>query len=118
LGDLGLDHAAARLALASRAAGLPAPVAGVTPDIDDETKLLADFARARAHGFGAKLCIHPKQVAPIHAALVPSAIELDWARRVVAVAEGAQGAVQVDGRMVDKPVLQRAQRLLARAAPR
>jgi citrate lyase subunit beta/citryl-CoA lyase len=118
VGDIGLDHAAARLALASRAAGLPAPVAGVTPDIDDETRLLADFARARAHGFGAKLCIHPKQVAPIHAALVPSATELDWARRVVAAAEGSQGAVKVDGRMVDKPVLQRALRLLARAAPR
>jgi len=117
-GDLGLDHAAARLALASRAAGLPAPVAGVTPDIDDETRLLTDFARARAHGFGAKLCIHPKQVAPIHAALMPSAQELDWARHVVAAAEGSSGAVQVDGRMVDKPVLQRAQRLLARAAPR
>jgi len=117
-GNLGLDYAASRLALASRAAGLPSPVAGVTPDINDETRLLADFARARAHGFGAKLCIHPKQVAPIHAALVPSAIELDWARRVVAAAEGSQGAVQVDGRMVDKPVLQRALRLLARAAPR
>ena len=72
-GPLGLDHAASQLALASRAAGLAAPVAGVTPDIDDETKLLADLARARAHGFGAKLCIHPKQVAPIHGALQPSA---------------------------------------------
>ena len=118
VGDLGLDHAASRLALASRAAGLPPPVAGVTPDIGDEAKLLADFARARAHGFGAKLCIHPKQVAPIHAALMPRAEELDWARRVVAAAESSQGAVQVDGRMVDKPVLQRALRLLARAAPR
>ncbi len=93
-------------------------MAGVTPDIDDEPKLLADLARARAHGFGAKLCIHPKQVAPIHAALQPSADELDWARRVVAASEGSTGAVQLDGRMVDKPVLQRAQRLLARAAPR
>ena len=49
---------------------------------------------------------------------MPSAEELDWARRVVAAAEGSSGAVQVDGRMVDKPVLQRALRLLARAAPR
>jgi citrate lyase subunit beta / citryl-CoA lyase len=117
-GDIGLDHAASRLALASRAAGLPPPVAGVTPDIDDEARLLADFARARAHGFGAKLCIHPKQVAALHAALQPTADELAWARRVVAAAEGSSGAVQVDGRMVDKPVLQRALRLLARAAPR
>ena len=111
---LGLDYAASRLVLASRAAGLPSPVAGVTVAIDDEALLLAELARARAHGFGAKLCIHPKQVAPIHRALAPSAAELDWARRVIAVAAGAHGAVQVDGRMVDKPILLRAERLLAR----
>jgi citrate lyase subunit beta / citryl-CoA lyase len=114
----GLDHAASHLALASRAAGLPPPVAGVTPDIDDSARLLADFARARAHGFGAKLCIHPKQIAPVHEALQPSATELDWARRVVEASQGAQGAVQVDGRMVDKPVLQRALRMLAQHIPR
>jgi citrate lyase subunit beta/citryl-CoA lyase len=113
---IGLDHAASRLALASRAAGLASPVAGVTPEIDDDTRLLADLARARAHGFGAKLCIHPKQVAAVHAALQPSAAELDWARRAISAAEGTQGAVQVDGRMVDKPVLQRAHILLQRAA--
>ncbi|WP_372524434.1 HpcH/HpaI aldolase/citrate lyase family protein [Piscinibacter sp.] len=113
---IGLDHAASRLALASRAAGLAPPVAGVTPEIEDDVRLLADLARARAHGFGAKLCIHPKQVAAVHAALQPSAAELDWARCVVAAAEGAQGAVQLDGRMVDKPVLQRAHILLQRAA--
>jgi len=112
---IGLDYAASRLALASRAAGLAPPVAGVTPEIDDDARLLADLARARAHGFGAKLCIHPKQVAAVHAALQPSTAELDWARRVIAAADGAQGAVQVDGRMVDKPVLQRAHILLQRA---
>jgi citrate lyase subunit beta/citryl-CoA lyase len=113
---IGLDHAASRLALASRAAGLPSPVAGVTPEIGDDTRLLADLARARVHGFGAKLCIHPKQVAAVHAALQPTAAEIDWARRVIAAAEGTRGAVQVDGRMVDKPVLQRAHVLLQRAA--
>jgi citrate lyase subunit beta/citryl-CoA lyase len=112
---LGLDAAGSRLAWASRAADLPPPVAGVTPDIDDAVRLCSDFARARAHGFGAKLCIHPKQVALVHEALAPGAAELDWARRVVAAAEGSSGALRVDGRMVDKPVLQRAQRLLARA---
>ena len=113
---LGFDHAASRLALASRAAGLEAPVAGVTPEIADPAPLLADLQRARAHGFGAKLCIHPKQVAAVHDALRPSAAETDWARRVIAAARSAHGAVQVDGRMVDKPVLQRAHALLARAA--
>ena len=109
----GLDHAASRIALASRAAGLPAPVAGVTAAIDDEPRLLADLARARVHGFDAKLCIHPRQVEPIHRALRPGATELAWAHRVVAAA-GHGGAAQVDGRMVDKPVLLRAQALLAR----
>ena len=112
---LGFDFAASRLALASRAMGLAAPVAGVTPDISDPAPLLAEWQRARAHGFTAKLCIHPKQIALIHTALQPSAAELAWAQRVVAAAQGAPGAVQVDGRMVDKPVLQRAQALLARA---
>ena len=112
----GFDAPASRLALVSRAAGLAPPVAGVTPDIADTQALLDDLARMRAHGFGAKLCIHPKQVGPLHAALQPTAAELDWARRVVAAAEGQAGAVQLDGRMIDRPVLERARALLARRA--
>ncbi len=111
---VGLDAAASRLALVSRAAGIASPVAGVTPAIDDEALLQAEWARARAHGFGAKLCIHPRQVAAVHAALVPSVEEQAWARRVLQAAEGAAGAVQLDGRMVDKPVIERARRLLSR----
>lgn len=113
---LGLDAAAARLALASRAAGIQPPVAGVTVAIDDEAQLRADFERARAHGFAAKLCIHPRQLAPVHALLAPSADELAWARRVLLAAEAAGGAaVQLDGRMIDKPVIERARRIVQRA---
>lgn len=120
-GDLaatvGLDAAAACLALASRAAGLLPPVAGVTVAIDDEAQLRADMERARAHGFSAKLCIHPKQIAPLHAVLAPSAEELAWAQRVLAAAEAAgAAAVQLDGRMVDRPVIERARRLVQRGA--
>jgi citrate lyase subunit beta/citryl-CoA lyase len=112
--ERGLIHPCACIALASRCAGLAAPVAGVTPDIDDEARLLADLAFARALGFGAKLCIHPRQVAAIHRALTPSPAEVDWARRVIAAAAASQGAVQVDGRMVDRPVLLKAQGILDR----
>ncbi len=112
---LGLDHAASCLALASRAAGIDSPVSGVTTAIADEALLLADLARARAHGFGAKLCIHPRQVAPIHTALAPTAAELLWAQRVLHAAAGSSGAVQLDGRMIDKPVIERARRTVARA---
>jgi len=111
-----LAEAAARLALASRLADRLPPVAGVTPQIDDEARLLADLAWARRRGFGAKLCIHPKQIAPLHALLAPGADELAWARRVLAAAEAAGGAaVQLDGRMVDKPVIERARRIVQRA---
>jgi citrate lyase subunit beta/citryl-CoA lyase len=55
-------------------------------------------------------------VAVVNTAWLPSAAELAWAQRVVAAAQAAPGAVQLDGRMIDKPVLAQAQALLARAA--
>ncbi len=113
--ERGLLYPACRIALASRAAGIGAPVAGVTPEIGDESKLLADLDFARACGFGAKLCIHPKQVDAIDAAMRPSEAQLDWAKRVVKAAEAGHGATQVDGRMVDRPVIAKALRILARA---
>jgi len=111
----GLAYAAGRIAIASRVAGLPAPVAGVTPQLDDRKRLLDDLASARALGFGAKLCIHPSQVEPIHSALRPSAGALAWAQRVLAADAGSPGAARLDGRMVDRPVVLQAQRTLALA---
>jgi len=102
------------LLLATRRAGLPAPIDGVTPDWRDTQRLAADTARARRCGFGAKLCIHPDQVAPVHAVLGPSADELAWARRVIdEVRSAGGGVVSLDGRMVDAPVVRLAERLLA-----
>ena len=110
-----LDMAAAQIALASRAAGLPAPVAGVTPALD-AARVSADMVQARSLGFGAKMCIHPAQVAASLAALAPSADELAWAQRVLQASAAAGGAaLQLDGKMVDRPVLLRAERLLALA---
>jgi citrate lyase subunit beta/citryl-CoA lyase len=105
------------LVLASRRAGLAAPIDGVTPDWRDAERLAADTARARRGGFGAKLCIHPDQVAPVHAALGPSSDELAWARRVLDATQAAGGGVvSLDGRMVDAPVVRLAERLLALGA--
>ena len=109
----GLAYAASRIALASRVAGLPAPVAGVTPQLDDADRLLADLAIARRLGFGAKLCIHPSQVKPIHAALRPSAEAIAWARRVLAADAASPGTARLAGRMVDRPVVLQAQRTLS-----
>jgi len=113
--ERGFVYPACRIALASRAAGIASPIGGVTPEIGDETKLLADLAFARACGFGAKLCIHPQQVAAIHRALMPTEDEIAWARRVLVAADSGRGAAQVDGKMVDRPVVLKAQRILERA---
>ena len=112
----GLSFAASRLATASRVAGLASPVSGVTPQIDDEARLQTDFAWARRHGLHAKLCIHPRQIAPVHAALAPTAEALDWARRVLAAEAASPGAARLDGRMIDRPVVLQAQRTLQRGA--
>lgn len=107
---------AVRLAvlLASRRAQLPSPIDGVTADLQDAAQLARDLLRSRSGGFGAKLCIHPAQVAAVNAAFTPSPAEIDWARRVVAASEAADGGVvSLDGRMVDAPVLRLAQRTLA-----
>jgi len=114
-GDEGLAYAAGRIAVASRAAGLAAPVAGVTPQLDDEVRLLADLAQARRFGFGAKLCIHPKQIDPIHRALQPSPAAVDWATRVLKAEAASPGAARLDGRMVDRPVVLQAERILTRS---
>ena len=110
-----LVYGASRLAVASRLADLAPPVAGVTPQIDDASRLLLDLAWARRHGFGAKLCVHPKQVAAIHAALAPSPQAVDWARRVLAAEVASPGVARLDGRMIDRPVVLQAQRTLQRA---
>ncbi len=112
----GLSYAAGRLAVASRCAGIATPVGGVTPQLGDEARLLADLAWSRRHGFGAKLCIHPAQVAAIHAALAPTTQAVERARRVLEADAGSPGAAQLDGRMIDRPVVLAARRTLARAA--
>jgi citrate lyase subunit beta/citryl-CoA lyase len=105
-----------QLVLASRIANLPSPVDGVTTALDDAARIEQEARRARSLGFGAKLCIHPRQVAIVNAAFSPSAEQIAWARRVVDAAAAAGGAaVAVDGKMVDAPVLARARRLLGAA---
>jgi citrate lyase subunit beta/citryl-CoA lyase len=105
------------LVVASRRAGLPTPVDGVTTATTDADVLSRDAQRSRRFGFGAKLCIHPAQVVGVHQALAPTEVECDWARRVLAaeVAAGG-GAFSVDGKMVDPPVLLLARKILQTAA--
>jgi citrate lyase subunit beta/citryl-CoA lyase len=112
--DLELLHFRSHLVLASRLAGLPPPVDGVCKALDDPERLVRETRRARALGFGGKLVIHPRQVAVVNAAFAPTAEEIAWARRVLSASASAQGAaMQLDGQMVDRPVLLEAQRILS-----
>ena len=107
-----------QLVLVSRLAGIAAPIDGVSVAIDDAAQLDSDVRRSRRFGFGAKLCIHPRQVAGVHQGFAPTAAEVAWAERVVAaLAAGPLGAVTVDGKMVDKPIALLAQAILAEARP-
>ncbi|MBZ4210875.1 MAG: CoA ester lyase [Rhodoferax sp.] len=102
--------------LAARRAGLAAPIDGVTVAIQDMERLQEDVARSRRFGFGAKMCIHPAQIALVNSVFSPSAAELEWARRVLAAVEAAGGGVvSLEGRMVDGPVVRLAQRTLAQS---
>ncbi|WP_242139939.1 CoA ester lyase [Sphingomonas sp. TREG-RG-20F-R18-01] len=118
--DAGIDGDAAELdairtqmVLHSRAAGLDAPVDGVSTDLSDDAALARDTDHARRFGFGGKLCVHPRQVAVVNAAFLPSDADVAWAQRVIAAIDGAFGAVAVDGKLIDKPVVDRAKRLVA-----
>ncbi len=103
------------VALASRRANLAQPVDGVTTDLAATDRLVQDVQRGLRLGFSAKLCIHPSQVAVVHATLSPSPAEQEWAQRVLAATEAAGGGVvQLDGRMVDAPVIRLATQILAR----
>lgn len=110
--DRFLDHARSQLVVASRAAGIAAPLDSPCVDIQDEYRIAESALLARNFGFGGKLCIHPRQIATVADAFVPSEAEKAWARSVIG-AEGA--AVQVDGQMIDRPVTDRAKRIIAQA---
>jgi citrate lyase subunit beta/citryl-CoA lyase len=113
-----LDPLRFAVAMHTRLQRLEPAVDGVTAAIGDDARLRADTRRALNFGFGGKLCIHPRQVAVVHDALAPSAEELAWARRVIAADAAAAGAaVQLDGKMVDLPVVLQARRAIARLRP-
>lgn len=115
--DEELLYARSRLVLASRIAGNLPPVDGVTTSIEDPVALVADVNRARRLGYGGKLCIHPRQVKAVNEGFQPTVGEVSWARGVVEACDARSGeAVKFEGGMVDRPVLERARRILEQAS--
>jgi citrate lyase subunit beta/citryl-CoA lyase len=107
------------VAMATRLQRLAPAIDGVTAEVDDTDRLRVDTRRAVRFGFGGKLCIHPRQIGVVHESLTPSGEEVAWARRVVEADAAAHGAaIQLEGRMVDAPVVLQARRTLARVGGR
>lgn len=102
------------LLLAAAACGVPA-LDTPWPDPRDPEGLRWEAATAAADGFAGKLCIHPSQIAAVAEVFSPDAARLDWARRVVAgfAANPGAGVFALDGKMIDRPHLRLAERLLA-----
>ncbi len=116
----GIELLAARsmLVMAARAAGIMA-IDTVFTAVDDEEGFQREARLARQLGFDGKSVIHPSQIAMVHAIYAPTPEEVAKARRVVAAAADAEargsGVIALDGKMIDKPIVERAMRVLALA---
>lgn len=109
-----LQTARFQIVLASRLAQIAPPIDGVTPSTDNIERITDDAERAKRMGFGGKLCIHPKQIALVKDSFMPTAAEVSWAERVIEADKASKGgAVKLEGRMIDRPVVLLAQRTLA-----
>ena len=104
------DYALARISVAAHAFGLQA-VDGPWADLRDLEGLRASAQSALAHGFDGKWVVHPDQIAPVSDVFTPSPEEAERARRILAAEEGA---VLLDGAMVDAATKQLAEAVLAR----
>ncbi len=118
-GSLSFTYRLARsLCLAGAVAAEVQPVDGVFADFRDNDGLRLEAEAARREGFTGKLAIHPAQVPVINAAFTPSDAEVDHARAVVAAfeADPNAGVLSVGGKMVDRPHLVQARRVLERVS--
>lgn len=114
-GNAEVAAARAGVALAARVAGVPL-LDMVTVAVADHDRFTREAHEARNLGYVGKMCIHPAQVALAHSAFTPTLDEVDRAHRIVdAFEEAGGGAVMVDGRMIDEPLVRQARRVLNQA---
>jgi citrate lyase subunit beta/citryl-CoA lyase/(S)-citramalyl-CoA lyase len=82
-------------------------------DINDEADLTTSTRRIKAMGFTGRACIHPSQIAPVHAVFTPTEAEIARARRVLDAFQAADGgAALLDGKLIEKPLIRAARRTL------
>jgi citrate lyase subunit beta/citryl-CoA lyase len=111
-----LADARARIVLASRAAGMENPIDSPWFHFKEAEAFQRALERSRRGGFQGRLCVHPDQIAPVNRAYLPSEEEVARAERIVAAFKEAEArgaaAIQVDGQMIDYPVVHRAQAVI------
>jgi citrate lyase subunit beta/citryl-CoA lyase len=111
-----LAEARARIVMISRAAGLQNPIDSPWFHLKESAAFARALERSRRGGFQGRLCIHPDQIGPVNEAYQPSKEELAQAERIVAAFREAEAkgsaAIQLDGQMIDYPIVYRAQALL------
>jgi citrate lyase subunit beta/citryl-CoA lyase len=115
-----LGYAAQQIVYACRAAGkVPLGVPDSLASFVNDGGFREAAARGRDMGMAGAVCIHPNQVAQVNAAFSPSAEELEEASRILEIFQAAgaegKGAVSLDGKMLDLPIVHRARDLLVRA---
>jgi citrate lyase subunit beta / citryl-CoA lyase len=121
--DIGVDwsvegteraYAMSKLVLASRAAGVNPPIDAVFPIIDDRESFIKDTQKGKQTGFNGKMVIHPKQIDWVKEVYTPSKKQLEWSRKVIDVFESSahSGAIDLEGKLIDRPVYLLAKRLI------
>ena len=110
-----LAEARGRIVIAAKAAGIMA-IDTVFTDVADEEGFAKEVALIKQLGFDGKSVINPNQIPPVHAAYAPRKEEVLKARRILQAAEEAEargsGVTSLDGKMIDKPIVERARRVL------
>lgn len=113
-----LEWARRMMIFAARAAGIDA-LDTVYPKVSDDEGLRKETEFIKQLGYGGKSVIHPNQIPIVHDVFAPAEKEIEQALKIVAAAKEAAergiGAVSVDGRMVDMPVVKRAMHILQKA---
>lgn len=110
-----LDFCRAQIVLYSKIGGLAPPIESVVPTINEVQEISRVATQAKQMGFGGMLAIHPNQLPEIHRAFHPSQAEVDWAERVISGSKKYGSIFQIDGKMVDAPVIKSAKRIIARS---
>src|SRR5699024_734919 len=111
-----LLYSRSKIILSSRVYGIEKPIDTVYTDFRDLRGFEKSCTFVRTLGFGGKLLIHPNQIDIANATFSPSADEIEFAEKVVSLAEKNKGAFNLEGKMVDRPIIEKARRIIADAS--